>query len=201
MKLRLIALVLLCLVFVFAAATAQAGLLPNLAAEMADELDAQLAQRMGMSQRPVRDVSMLVTTPADLGNLQITSALSRLVAEEMATWFVSMGYRVQELRKARMVLTAPGKGELMLTRRANLLSQQNIDSAVILAGTYSVTSKHVRFNMKLIHTASNEVLAMCSSSLPVTPEVRELVLGGGSVSFTGLEPSVSTRLGESAGGF
>lgn len=195
MKFRLFALVLLCLVFVFAAATVQAGMLPNLAAEMADELDAQLAQRMGMGQRPLRDVSMLVTTPADLGNLQSTSPLSRLLAEEMATWFVSVGYQVQELRKGRMVLSAPGKGELLLTRRANLLEKKNIDSAVILAGTYTVTSKHVRFNMKLIHTASSDVLAMCSASLPMTPEVREMV-GGGLSSATGLEPSVSTRLGE-----
>lgn len=173
---------------------ALAGTLPKMAADMADELDAQLAQRMGMSQRPLRDVSMLVTTPADLGNLQATSALSRLVAEEMATWFVSMGYNVQELRKGRMVLTAPGKGELLLTRRSNLLEQKNIDSAVILAGTYTVTSRHVRFNMKLIHTASNEVLAMCSASLNMTPEVRELVLGSGGLNYTGLEPNVSTRL-------
>jgi len=177
------------------ASPAMAGTLPKMAAEMADELDAQLARKLAMSQRPLRDVAMLVTTPADLGNLQATSALSRLVAEEMATWFVSVGYKVQELRKGRMVLTAPGKGELLLTRQANLLDQKNIDSAVILAGTYTVTSKHVRFNMKLIHTASNEVLAMCSSSLDMTPEVREMVLGGGGLNFTGLEPSVSTRLG------
>ncbi len=197
MKSRILLIILLSLVVMGAATTAQAGMLPNLAAEMADELDAQLAQRMGMGQRPLRDVSMLVTTPADLGNLQSTSPLSRLLAEEMATWFVSVGYQVQELRKARMVLSAPGKGELLLTRQANLLERKNIDSAVILAGTYTVTSKHVRFNMKLIHTASSDVLAMCSASLPMTPEVREMA-GGGMGSVTGLEPSVSTRLGSSA---
>ena len=186
---------LLTLSLLLAAASAQAGLLPRIAAEMADELDAQLAAHLNLPERPVRNVSMLVTTPADLGNLEQTSPLSRLVAEEMSTWFVSVGYRVQEMRKGRMILFAPGKGELLLTRRANLLQQKNIDGTVILAGTYTVTSKHVRFNMKLIHTASNEVLAMCSATVPMTPEVREMIMGYGGLNFTGLEPSVSTRLG------
>lgn len=186
----------ICLLFLaFSAGLAHAGFIPRMAAEIADELDAQLAARMGMAERPLRNVTMLITTPADLGNLNATSALSRLVAEEMSTWFVSVGYRVQEMRKGRMVLFAPGKGELLLTRKANLLEKKNIDGAVILAGTYTVTSKHVRFNMKLIHTASSEVLAMASSTLPMTPEVREMVRGSGGLNFTGLQPTVSTRLG------
>lgn len=195
MKLRLMTILLLGTLAVLPVRTACANLLPDLAATMAHELDAQLAQRMGQSEGPVRDVTLLITTPASLGNLEQTNALSRLVAEEMATWFVSMGYRVQEMRRARMVLFAPRKGELLLTREANLLSGKNIDAAVILAGTYTVTSKNIRFNMRLLHAASNDVLAMCSGTLAMTPEAREMLRGTPGLNYTGIEPRVSTRLG------
>lgn len=188
-------------VFFATAATAQAGTLPNLAASIADELDAQLAQRLNVGERPVRGLAMLVTTPVSLDNLEESSTLGRLIAEECATWFVSVGYKVQEMRKSRMILFAPGKGELLLSRRSNLLEMQNIDASIILSGTYTITSKHVRFNMKLLHAASNEVLAMASATLPMTAEVREMLLGSGGVNFSGIEPSVSTRLNDPFNGF
>ncbi len=170
------------------------GVLPDMAAEMADELDAQLAGRFGASARPVTGQTLIVTCPANLGNLELVSPLARSLAEEMATWFVSAGYKVQEVRKAKTLLIDPEKGELYLTRRANLLDQRNLDAAIILAGTYSVTNKHVRFNMRLIHAGSNEVLAMCSATMPVTDEVLEMLDDGSGVAYTAVRPSVGTRI-------
>lgn len=178
------------------ATPARAGILPDLAAQISQELNAQLAQRLNAGNSTMQGVSMLVTTPVSLGNLEQSSPLGRLMAEECATWFVSVGYKVQEMRKSRMVLFSPGEGEFLLSRKANLLEIKNIQAAVILAGTYTITSKNVRFNMKLIHTASNEVLAMCSATMPMTQEVREMLLGSGGLSYTGIEPSISTRLGD-----
>ncbi len=190
----ILAALALCLIMAAPQALAR-GMLPALAAEMADELDAQLARRLNAGERPLQGMSMMITTLAHLDNLESTTSLGRLMSEEFATWFASMGYRVQEIRKGRMLLFAPGKGEFLLTRRSNLLETENAEAALILAGTYSVTHKHVRFNVKLLHAASNEILAMCSGTAPLGPETRQLLMGTPGLNYTGIEPSVSTRLG------
>ncbi len=191
---RVLSVLTVCLALMAPQALAK-GILPSLAAEMANELDAQLARKFNAVERPLQGMSMMITTLAHLDNLESTSSLGRLMSEEFATWFASMGYKVQEIRKGRMLLFAPGKGEFLLTRRSNILETQNVEASLIFAGTYSVTHKHVRFNVKLIHAASNEILAMCSGTAPLGSETRELLMGTPGLNYTGIEPSVSTRLG------
>ncbi len=120
---------------------AAAGMLPNMAAEMADELDAQLAQRFGISKRPLQNISLIMTTPVSLGNFEATSPMARLVAEEMSTWFVSAGYNVKEIRRGQNILFAPNRGEFLMTRKARLLQRKNMGTELIVTGTYTVTSK------------------------------------------------------------
>lgn len=177
-------------------ASAQAGVLPDMAAEAADELDAQLARRMGQFTRPMQNMTLMVTTPVNLNNLETSSPLARLLAEELATWFVSMGYNVQELRKGKAILFAPQMGEMMLTRRANLLDQRNMQGAIILTGTYVVTSRTVRFNLRFMEAANNNVIAMTSCSIPVGRETLDLLTE--SPNFTSVRPSVATRIKPSA---
>ena len=174
-------------------AIALAGTLPDMAAETADELDAQIVERLGMVERPAQGLTLIVTTPADLGNLEMSCPLSRLFAEELATWFVSMGYRVQEARRAETLMFAPERGEFMLTRNADIVDIQNLDAMLILTGSYTVTSRSVRFSIRLIHAASNETLAMASSTLPLSSEAREL-LGAEGGGINPIRPSVATRI-------
>jgi len=65
-------------------------------------------------------------------------------------------------------------------------------SQAILAGTYVTTSEQVRFSIRLIHTSSNEVLAMGTATVPITDDLRPLVREARP--GDGLAPSVSTRL-------
>ena len=106
------------------------------------------------------------------------------------------GYTVQEIRKGRMLLIEPGNGEKLLTRRSGHLANENVDSAAILTGTYTQTSKNVRFNIRILQTATQDVLGMATVSVPITSEVRSL-LGGGTAharTFMGIGPSVGTTL-------
>jgi hypothetical protein len=138
-----------------------------------------------------------VTVPADVNDLDASNPLARQMGEELARWFVQAGYAVQEIRKGNTVLIEPGNGEKLLTRRDNLLDKRNVESTAILTGTYSVTSKNVRFNIRVLHTSTQEVLGMSTVSVPLTAEVRSL-LGGGSGRqagiVAGIAPSVGTLL-------
>lgn len=170
------------------AGLAGAAALPDMAAELADELNSQLVNRHGGGQ----GVALIITTPVNLSTLETASPLARLMAEEMSTWFVSMGYRVQEIRRSSNILFSPQKGEMILTRRAQMLDQRTPQAALILTGTYTVTSRNVRFNFRLMHAGTNEIVAMASGTLAVNREIYELMADSGM--SMGIRPTVATKL-------
>ncbi len=187
------AIILTLLLLLIFAGPAMGARLPAMAQALAEDLSQQIADKLGQSALGKNGPSLIVTTPVNLSDLETASPLSRLLAEEMATHFTKSGYAVQEIRKGSSVLFRPQTGELMLSRRVHLLGERAVQSSLILTGTYTATSKHVRFNIRLVHAASDEVLAMSSMSLPLDSEAREL-LGDGMVnSNPGLAPSVYTR--------
>lgn len=174
------------------------GTVPQAASAVGRQIDRQIVQRLMQPDTPATGVSLAVTVPVDVNDLDVSNPLARQMAEDLARWFVQAGYPVQEIRKGRMLLIEPGDGEKLLTRRNNYLANPDVESAAILVGTYSVTNRSVRFNIRALHTASQEVLGMAAISIPLTSEVKSL-LGqrngpGGGGSFAGIAPSVGTLL-------
>ena len=159
--------------------------IPQLAAEMGVELDGQLSQ---LTSR----VTMIVTTPVNLRNLNESSALGLQLSEELAHYFVSMGYRVQEVRKGSGLFFDELNGEMLLTRNPEFLANTDVSSAVVLVGTYVRTNRSVRVNIRLLHTPSNEVLAMSSKTIPLSRELRMLA-SSMAMEKWGKTPSVGTR--------
>jgi len=186
------------LALLFLAARANAAVtVPQAAGDLAAVLDAQLAGRLGIVEGHAEGQTLVVTTPVSLEDLEEASPLARLMAEELSGWFVGMGYRVQEIRRGRHVMFDPDKGELLLSRKVELLSGEQARTTLVLAGTYTATSRHVRFNVRLLHAPTGEVLAMASATLPLSPEVAELA--GARTQRESLAPSVGTRLAPRAG--
>lgn len=173
------------------------GVVPQAASAMARTIDRQVAGRLMQSETPAQGVSLAVTVPVDVNDLEASSPLARQMAEELSRWFVQAGYTVQEIRKGKTLLIEPKTGEMLLTRRENLLAGKSVSSAAILTGTYSVTGQNVRFNIRVLHTATQDVLGMATVSVPVTSEVRSL-LGGkkdrSNNAFSSMAPSVGTTL-------
>lgn len=198
-------LALAALTVLFSAAGAGAsgsveGTVPQAASAMARQIDRQIAGRLAQPEPPAVGVSLAVTVPVDVNDLDESNPLARQMAEELSRWFVQAGYNVQEIRKGRMILIEPGNGEKLLTRRDALLTQKNVESAAVMTGTYSVTNKNVRFNIRVLQTVSREVLGMATISVPLTAEVKSLLgrspSGSGSNGGTlaGIAPSVGTVL-------
>lgn len=171
-------------------AKAAEGTVPKAARAIAAQLDQQLAQRIGTHPGGKRSVSIAITVPVFLSNLGQSSPLARQMAEEITCFLVEAGYSVEEIRKGRDIVMEEGVGEMILTRNLNRLASRDVNSAAILAGTFTVTSESVRFNVKLLHTPTNEVLAMGTATVPVTTETFPLVADRRGPML----PSVGTRL-------
>ena len=180
------ALALLCAALLMPVA-AHGKTIPQLAAEMGAELDAQLGQI-------THKVTMIVTTPVNLRDLNESSGLGLQLSEEFAYYFVSSGYRVQEIRKGAGLLFDEVNGEMLLTRDPSFLANTDVDSAVVMVGTYVRTNRSVRVNIRLVHTPTNEVLAMSSGTIPLSSEVRSLLMTSTDLADMGHVPSIGTKL-------
>ena len=177
----------LLLVALAAPLSAHGQTVPLAAAHMAMELQEQLGRMPGQ-------VSIIVTTPANLRNLNESSGLGLQLSEELAYCFVSEGYRVQEIRKGADLFFDETHGELLLTRNPEYLAANSVDSSAIMVGTYMATNRSVRINLKLIHTPTNEVLAMSSATIPLSAEVRSLLANPLDLAAMGHVPSIGTKL-------
>jgi len=167
------------------------GSVPRAAQKIADQMDDQLMRRIGDLPNG-RDYVMIVSTVAvSLSDLNESNPLSRQISEEVMNALIAKGYRASELRKGKDIHMLPHQGEMLLTRNLPRLAARDVKSVAVLVGTYVTTPDNVRFNMRLLHTPSNEVLAMGSATVPVTDELQILL----SDRKTGPpQPSVFTRL-------
>lgn len=185
----------LCLLLVAFAFDASAATVPQAASAMGRELDRQVVERLGQADSPAQGVSLCITTPVDSNNLELSNPLARQVQEEVARWFVQAGYEVQEIRKGADLLFEPLSGEMLLTRKEDLLGTTIVGSTAIVAGTYTVTPKNVRFNIRLVRTADREVIAMSTMTIPIDGEISALLHGGnGFFSGMPIDPTVVTLL-------
>lgn len=183
---------MLCALLAAAPVSAQAApvttkTVPQAASEMGAELNAQLSQLTSK-------VTMIVTTPVNLRNLNESSGLGLQLSEELAHYFVTCGYRVQEIRKGSGLFFDEENGEMLLTRNPEFLANTDVDSSVVMVGTYIRTNRSVRVNIRLLHTPTNEVLAMSSTTIPLNSEVRSLLASPMEIDNMGHVPSIGTKL-------
>lgn len=177
---------------------------PQAASAAGREMDRQLVKRLDQSEPPAKGVSLSVTTPVNINDLESSCTLARQMQEEVARWFVQAGYDVSEIRKGRDILFEPGMGEMLLTRKDRLLGSRSVNSGAIITGTYTVAQDHVRFNIRMICTKSRQTLAMSTVTLPMNREIRALARSGGKKAVCGgeagssyglpIEPTVVTLL-------
>ncbi len=158
------------------------------------DLDRQLMERFQM-ESPIDELSIFVTTPVSLNDLTESVPLARQVQEDIAQWFVKQGYPIQEIRKGQDLYFDTAQGEHLLTRRVEELSKDEAVAVAALVGTYTITPKAIRFNLRLVHTASLDTLAMSNFTIPLSRDIRPLVyVADGKQGGIPIEPTVITRL-------
>jgi hypothetical protein len=164
----------------------------QMAREIARELDSQIVPRMGIiGNRNAYYVA--VTVPASLHSLDKTSALARLMAQEIANGLVALGYTVQEMRKGREILIDQKQGELYLTRNTRGLARQDVAATLVIVGTFSPAPGGTRFSIECLDARNNNMVAM--SSRTVSAGAGSDAAFGGAPRNNGLAPTVVTTQG------
>lgn len=214
---RYLAILLLATALLIPLTAAAIGNVPKAGNAIAQQLDSQLMKRYGgstggansgtagsdgvsmsgttsVSKYDVRQgISIMATVPVSLNNLQVSSPLARQVVEEVSRWLISAGYVFEEIRKGQDIQFSSPTGETILTRDTARLATRSVTSAGVLVGTYVVTNEQVRFNIRILHTPSNEVLAMGTATVPITDDIRPLLYDVSQVPVK-VMPSIGTQL-------
>lgn len=203
---RYLAILLIIATLFIPMAAAAEGNVPAAADDISKQMDKQLMTRYapksfgGLStfdSKPDYEtrqgISIMATVPVSLNNLNVSCPLARQMTEEITRWMVNAGYIFEELRKGQDIQFSSPTGETLLTRDTARLATRNVTSAGVLVGTYVISKDQVRFNIRILHTPSNEVLAMGTATVPITDDIRPLLydLSQTPVKVT---PSIGTRL-------
>lgn len=199
-RILVVILVLAALLLPLAAAAAT---VPNAADSIGRQLDGQMMRRYAAVNDPATSqkqqksfaraqIMIMGTTAADINDLERTSPLARQMTEEVSRWLMDAGYRYQELRSGKYIRFDRDSGEFFLTREVSRLTSRMGTAPVIMAGTYLVSGRHVRFTISLIHSNTREVMAKASATIPITDDISDIIEDVPSNS--GPVPSTYTRL-------
>lgn len=148
----------------------------------ADRLHSQL-QGSGVAEYP-----MLAATFVNLNDFEESSALGRLLSEQVASRLSQSGYSVVEVQlRADQLAVRPREGVFALSREIEALNM-DVEAVSILVGTYVVVDRQIFVNARVLRTSDGVALASADFSLPRVPQ--------GAVSSGGdkVQPSVGTRL-------
>ncbi|MPV86227.1 FlgO family outer membrane protein [Ostreibacterium oceani] len=117
--------------------------------------------------------AILITSVADITDLNSSSALGLMVSEQIGNRFAQFGFPVVDLRTRHDVKVREKSGEYMLSRDIQKISKEHAAGAV-LVGTYAVGRDHVYVSTRLIRPEDNRILASYDFDLPMGPDVRKM---------------------------
>ena len=117
---------------------------------------------------------LLQGTFVNVDNMEDSSAMGRIVAEQVSSRFAQEGFTVIEMKLRRNVYIQQFGGEFVLSREVQNLSQVH-NAAAVIAGTYAVGRRTVYINARLIRAADNLVLAAHDYSMPLGPDAKALL--------------------------
>ena len=121
---------------------------------------------------------VLVATFADQDDLEQTSALGRLLSEQVATALSRAGYDLLEVRLRRDLGLRPAAGEFGLSRRAELLASENADAEAVLVGCYTADAEAVFVSARVVRTRDQVVAAAKDWALPNRGLAARLLAAG-----------------------
>lgn len=123
------------------------------------------------------DSPIIVATIVNLNDLEQSSPLGRLVAEQLAARIAQSGYRVIEVKLRNNIYMKRNEGELLLTRELRDIARQHKARAV-LAGTYTDSARRVFVNLKLVDLETVFVAGATDYTLEKDEVVRSLLKPG-----------------------
>lgn len=129
------------------------------------------AGKTGFDIRP--PATLVIASLVDLDDLNRSSTLGRVMAEQVSATFTKTGYQMRELKLGQNVYVRQ-QGELMLTREVRELARLH-DAQAVVVGTYATSDENLYVNLKVIRPQNNLVLAAHDYVLPIDDNVSRLL--------------------------
>jgi len=114
--------------------------------------------------------TLLVTTIADLNNLEASTSLGRLIEEQLVARFAQKGYTIKETRLHDGLIIIPQTGEFILSYEV-----AKIPADLIIAGTYAVAKDTVYVTLKMLDCKNGNIVASYAYPLPLGPNTLTLL--------------------------
>lgn len=138
--------------------------------EAADVLVRQASNALSL------DTPIIVGTLSDINRFENSTPLGRLIPEQVGTRLAQLGYNVQEvkLRKSINVNNDLGtSGEFLTSRDPEDISSEQQAGAVV-TGTYTIATKNVMINLRMVDTQTRRVLGAYDYTMPVNSDIRQM---------------------------
>ena len=125
---------------------------------------------------------VVVATFVSVGSFEKAEAFGRLCTEQMMMRLAEKNFQVIEIRKTPNILVRDENGFFALSERLENINK-NIDTDLVLTGTYALVRGELIINAMLIHAENSRVLSSTTITLDVTddefilPLIRPLVYG------------------------
>jgi hypothetical protein len=134
----------------------------------------RLLQSITPFGEPFEERRFLITTIADLDDLEESTALGRLISEQLAVRFAQRGYTVLEPKLGHYLMLRTHTGELVLSRETRdfLLTQQ---VNTVVTGTYAIGKDTVYITLKMLDAKESQVIASYAYTLPIGPNTYALL--------------------------
>lgn len=127
-----------------------------------------------------RDTPIAVGTLSDINDMETSTALGRMISEQLGARFVQLGYNVSEIKLRNDInvqQVADGgvsAGEYVFTRdRAQLAG--NTNARAVVSGTYAVAGDNIVVNVRMIDVNNSRVLAAHDYTVPMNADTRRLL--------------------------
>jgi TolB-like protein len=118
--------------------------------------------------------NIVVATFVNINDLQDSSAMGRLIAEQIASRLTQQGYQVVELKLRNNIFIKEQSGEFVLSRAVQDISSAHEAQAVV-AGVYAVAREQVFVKASVIRPTDSAVVSAFDYQLPIGKDLRALL--------------------------
>jgi TolB-like protein len=117
---------------------------------------------------------LLVTSIANIDNLEDSTALGRLIGEQLSARFSQYGYTVLEPKWRKGLNLIRETGEFVLSRGWRSAEEiHHVDK--IIAGTYTVGKNKVYVSLKMLNENTGEIISSYGYNLPMGSNTSALL--------------------------
>ncbi len=134
------------------------------------------------------ETPIIVGTVSNIDNVETSSSLGRMIAEQVGARLVQTGYDVREIKLGRSInvnsgLVSPDRaGEFFISRKESNLTPA-IDAGAVVYGTYAAGKDRIAVNLRMVQPGTGKVIAAHDYKLVHNSETRKLLSDKNGYSF------------------